>query len=141
MRSALRLWTICYTRVVSSEAGLIERNNLPPDLENGTGTKLKTDGRVAVLRISECAEPRVMPGVGASERTNVFRLLGASVRTELIRSNFLSLAYNGVRLTSDDRRFLFGRPVLDDTGAALTRQQVEWLAEKATVTAKPAAAE
>ena len=115
-----------------SEAGLIGRSNLPPELNNGTGTTLKTDGRVAVLRISECAEPRVMPGTEPSEGTNVLRLLRASVRTELIRSNFLSLAYNGVRLSSATRRFLFGKPVPDDTGETLTRQQVEWLAEKST---------
>ena len=120
---------LLYTGCVS-EAGLLERNDLPPGLENGTGTKLTTDGRVAVLRIGECAEPRAMPGVGESRRTNVFRFLGASVRTELIRSNFLSLAYNGVRLTSRTPGFLFGKPVLDDTGEKLTRQQVEWLAEK-----------
>ena len=59
------------------------------------------------------------------------------MRTELIRSNFLSLAYNGVRLTSTTRKFLFGKPVLDDTGATLTRQQLEWLAEKDSET-KPA---
>jgi hypothetical protein len=120
---------LLYTGCVS-EAGLIERNNLPPHLENGTGTRLKTDGRVAVLRISECTEPRVMPGVGVPERTNVLRLVGASLRTELIRSNFISLAYNEVRLTSATRRFLFGKPASDDTGATLTRQQVAWLAEK-----------
>jgi len=118
----------------------VERNNLPTDLENGTGTKLKTDGRVAVLRINECAEPRVMPGVGAFERTNVFRVLGASLRTELIRSNFLSLAYNELRLTSNARRFLFGRPMLDETGETLTKQQVGWMAEKAPVGAKLATA-
>ena len=129
---------LLYTGCVS-EAGLLERNDLPSDIENGTGTKLKTDGRVAVLRISECTEPRVMPGVGASGRTNALRLLGASLRTELIRSNFFSLAYNGLRLTSSTPRFLFGRPaLLDDTGAKLTRQQLEWLAEKGSVTAEPA---
>jgi len=120
---------LLYTGCVS-EAGLIERKNLPPRLQNAAGTRLHTDGRVAVLRIGECLEPRVMPGVGAPERTNIFRRLGASVRTELIRSNFISLAYNGVRLTSAARRFLFGKPTPDDTGAALTRQQVAWLAEK-----------
>jgi hypothetical protein len=130
---------LLYTGCVS-EAGLVERNNLPTDLENGTGTKLKTDGRVAVLRINACAEPRVMPGVGAFERTNVFRVLGASLRTELIRSNFLSLAYNELRLTSNARRFLFGRPMLDDTGETLTKQQVGWMAEKAPVRAKLATA-
>ena len=128
---------LLYTGCVS-EAGLIERNNTRPDLENGSRAKLKTDGRVAVLRISECAEPRVMPGVGASGRKNVLRLLGASVRTELIRSNFISLAYNGVRLTSTTRKFLFGKAVPDDTGATLTRQQVQWLAEKGSVTAESA---
>ncbi len=122
---------LLYTGCVS-EAGLIERDSLPTDLENGTGTKLKTDGRVAVLRISECAEPRVMPGVGASERTSVLRLIGTSLRNELIRSNFVSLAYNEVRLTSKTQRFLIGRPVLDDTGATLTRQQLEWLADSGT---------
>jgi hypothetical protein len=127
---------LMYTGCVS-EAGLIERNNLPQGLENGTGTKLTTDGRVAVLRIGECAQPLVMPGVGTSERTNIFRFLGSSVRTELIRSNFLSLAYNGVRLTSSTRRFLFGKPVVDDTGAALTRQQMQWLAPNGVVAANP----
>jgi hypothetical protein len=121
---------LLYTGCVS-EAGLVERNNLPTSLENATGTKLQTDGRVAVLRISECAEPRVMPGVGVFERTSVFRRIGTSIRTELIRSNFFSLAYNGLRLTSSTPRFLFGRPtLLDDTGAKLTHQQLDWLAEK-----------
>jgi hypothetical protein len=73
-----------------------------------------------------------MPGTEPSEGTNVLRFLRASVRTELIRSNFLSLAYNGVRLSSATRRFLVGKPVPDDTGETLTRQQVEWLAEKST---------
>ena len=91
---------LLYTGCVS-EAGLIERNSLPSDLENGTGTKLKTDGRVAVLRINECTEPRVMPGVEAPERTNFLRALGASVGAELRRSNFIALAYNGVRLSFD----------------------------------------
>jgi hypothetical protein len=112
------------------EAGLIERDNLPKDLESGKGTRLKTDGRVAVLRIGECANPRVMPGVGVSEQTSFLRFLGASCRTELIRSNFISLAYNGVRLTSAARRSLFGKPPSEDAAAALTRQQVAWLGEK-----------
>jgi hypothetical protein len=123
---------LLYTGCVS-EAGLIGRNNLPPELDNGTGTTLKTDGRVAVLRISECAEPRLMPGVEASQGKNILRFLGSSVRTELTRSNILSLVYNGVRLTSATRRFLFGKPVPDDTGETLTRQQAEWLAREPTV--------
>ncbi len=131
---------LLYTGCVS-EAGLIERNSLPTGLENGTGTKLKTDGRVAVLRISECAEPLAMPGVGATERTNVVRMIGASLRAELIRSNLLSIAYNEVRLTSNARRLFFGRPVLDDTGATLTRQQLDWLVEKGSETAKLVAPE
>jgi len=125
------LYTGCAT-----EAGLIERN-LPSNLENGTGTKLKTDGRVAVLRISECVEPRVMPGVGPSERTHPLRALGSSLRSELIRSNFVSLAYNGVRLSSTARRFFFGKPAPDDTGATLTRQQVEWLAVEESAPEEP----
>jgi hypothetical protein len=124
---------LLYTGCVS-EAELMDRNNLPPDLENGTGTKLTTDGRVAVIRINECNDPRVMPGVGARERKNIFRQLAGELRTEVIRSNFLSLAYNGLRLTSSTPKFLFGKPVTDDTGPALTRQQVGWLA---TVPAKP----
>ena len=126
---------LLYTGCVS-EAGLIERNNLPAGLENGTGTKLTTDGRVAVLRIGDCVEPRIMPGVAGSKRSSVMRYLAASVRTELIRSNFLSLAYNGVRLTPTTRRFLFGKPVIDNSGARITRQQIEWLAEKDGARAK-----
>jgi hypothetical protein len=126
---------LLYTGCVS-EASLIERSNLPSDIRNGTGTRLETDGRVAVLRIGECTEPRVMPGVGAPERTSILRLLGSSVRTELIRSNFISLAYNGVRLTSSTRKFLFGKPLPDDSGATLTRQQVAWLSEEGSIPAK-----
>jgi hypothetical protein len=117
---------LLYTGCVS-EAGLIERSDLPEDLENGTGTRIQTDWRVAVVHIGDCSAPRVMPGVEPHPRTNFFRFLAASVRTELIRSNFLSLAYNGVRLTSSTRRFLFGKPAADDSGERLTRQQVEWL--------------
>ena len=119
---------LLYTGCVS-EGGLSERGKLPARLENGTGTKLETDGRVAVLRVTDCAEPRVMPGVGISERRNLFRFLGATIRTELIRSNFISLAYNGLRLTAATQRFLFGRPAQDGTGEMLTRQQVAWLGE------------
>ena len=126
---------LIYTGCVS-EAGLIERDSLPADLKNGTGTKLKTDGRVAVLRISECAEPRVMPGVEVAERPNILQVFGASLGAELRRSNFLALAYNGVRLTSSTRKFLFGKPVVDDTGATLANQQLEWIAEKASLTTK-----
>jgi hypothetical protein len=121
---------LLYTGCVS-EAGLVERNDLPTGLENGTGTKLETDGRVAVLRIGECTEPRVMPGVGVPERTGLLQRVETSVRNELIRSNFFSLVYNGSRMTWSTRRFLFRRPILlDDTAAKLTRQQVDWLAEK-----------
>ena len=120
---------LLYTGCVS-EAGLVGRDGLPADLENGTGTRLKTDGRFAALRIGECAEPRVMPGVGVSGRTGVLRFLGGSLHRELVQSNFISIAYNGVRLTSSARRSLFGKPLPDDTGAMLTSQQVGWLAEK-----------
>jgi hypothetical protein len=120
---------LLYTGCVS-EAGLIERDNLPDDLETVTGARIQTDGRVAALRIGECSEPRAMPGAGATEQTGFLRFLGAAGRNEIVRSNFLSLAYNGVRLTSATRTTLFGRPSRDDTGSALTRQQVAWLAEK-----------
>jgi hypothetical protein len=129
---------LLYTGCVS-EAGLIERNNLPTNLKNGTGIKLKTDGRVAVLRINECEKPRVMPGVGPHERTNIARFLCASLRTELIQSNFISIAYNAVRLTSATRRLLLGPPH-DDTGAALTRQQVAWLGERGSEIQTPTGA-
>ncbi len=70
-------------------------------------------------------------------------LLSPEIRTDtraaIIRSNFLSLAYNGVRLSSATRRFLFGKPVPDDTGETLTRQQVEWLAEKSRLTCSTSA--
>jgi hypothetical protein len=120
---------LVYTGCVS-EAGLIERNNLPARLENGSGTELKTDGRVAVAQIGECAEPRVMPAAKAPDQAGILHRLGASLRAELIRSNFVSLAYNGVRLISATRSFVVGRPPIDDTGATLTRQQVAWLADK-----------
>jgi hypothetical protein len=117
---------LLYTGCVS-EAGLLERHNLPANLKNGTGTKLRTDGRVAVLRINGCEQPRVMPGASPPEKTSVARSLASALRSELIRSNFISIAYNGVRLTSATRKFLFGGPPHDGTGAALTRQQVAWL--------------
>jgi len=126
---------LLYTGCVS-EAGLLERDSLPAHLRNGTGSRITTDGRVAVLRISECIEPRVMPGVGPTGRTSILRVLGASMRTELIRSNFISLAYNGVRLTSATRRLLFGKPAHDASGAALTHQQVTWLGEEGSATRK-----
>jgi hypothetical protein len=120
---------LLYTGCVS-DAGLIGRNDLPAYMENGTGTRLKTDGRVAVIRLGECTQPRVMPGVEGPARTSVLRALATSLRTELIRSNFISLAFDGLLLTSYTRTFLFRGPSRDDTGTALTRQQVEWLGEK-----------
>jgi hypothetical protein len=53
------------------------------------------------------------------------------MRSELVRSNFLSLGYAGVRFVSTAPKFFFKKkPAPDNSGAALTRQQVSWLADK-----------
>jgi hypothetical protein len=69
-----------------------------------------------------------MPGADAAGgNSNAFRRIVTSFRTELIRSNFISLAYNGTRLSTATRSFLFGKPIHQDAKNGLSRQQSNWL--------------
>jgi hypothetical protein len=126
---------LLYTGCVD-EAGLLDRHNLAGRFENASGN-METDGRVAVLKLNDCTNPRVMPGVGfAAQSSGAIRRILGSFRTEVIRSNFISLAYNGTRLSTATRNFFFGKKEGDASPAALTRQQSEWLAPKPAPTSE-----
>lgn len=63
-------------------------------------TSIKTDGRVAVLRINDCQKLRAMPAQSAqldpqAQRRSVQALI--ALRNDLIRANPVSLVYNTIR--------------------------------------------
>jgi len=63
---------------------------------------IQTDGRIAVLRLNDCLHPRTMPTV-SSKFGQPGRLLQIveAVRTDLVRSNPISLAFNTRRMVEE----------------------------------------
>ena len=63
---------------------------------------IQTDGRVAVLRLNDCLHPRTMPTVSAKsgQPERLLQILEA-IRTDLVRSNPISLAFNMRRMVEE----------------------------------------
>jgi hypothetical protein len=110
------------------EAGLLDRQNLPAHMDDGGGKYLRTDGKIGFLRLNDCLSPRNMPGAGPGQpgRASAIRRFGSSVRNELVRSNFVSLAYNATRLGTA-KNFFSAKATGASKAAVLTRQQSDWL--------------
>jgi hypothetical protein len=83
---------LAYTGCLDS-AALVERSwavRSDPD----TAASIQTDGKVAVLRLNDCLQPRSMP-MAPSDRKgqpNRFSQIAQALRTDLVRSNPISLA-------------------------------------------------
>jgi LssY-like putative type I secretion system component LssY len=106
-------------------AGLLTRNS--PDLSQGSERKdlIMTDGDIAVLRLKNCSEPNIMPGVDApSPFPRRGRLLRAliSLRNDLVRSNILFTTYNTVKYVSERRALGAAQPSLD-----VPQRGLDWL--------------
>ncbi len=63
----------------------------------GQGSYIRTDGRVAVIRMNDCRSPRSMPVESAKSRARSrTRSALVALRNDLIRTNPISLAYDTV---------------------------------------------
>ncbi len=75
---------------------LVPRPWVPQDAYNSTGDKLRTDGRIAVLRISDCTDPKITPSTPAVKPNRFERISRDTVltlRNDVVRGN---LGYQGV---------------------------------------------
>ncbi len=75
---------------------LVPRPWTPKDAYNSTGDKLRTDGAIAVMEISDCRNPRTTPDTSA-ERPNRFKRVTRdtvlTLRNDVLRGN---VGYQGV---------------------------------------------
>ncbi len=80
-------------------------------------TSIKTDGRIAVLRLNDCEQPRIVEkeSTAGKQRPRAIQALVA-LRNDLIRNNPVFLAYNSMKLLYDRRS---GR----GSGAGASKQQ------------------
>ncbi len=93
---------LAYTGCLAS-AALVERSwevRSDPD----TATSIQTDGKIAILRLNDCLHPRSMPMMPSSDRKgqpNRFSAIAQAVRTDLVRSNPVSLAFYTRRMMKE----------------------------------------
>lgn len=88
------------------EAELFPRPWLPTDARNATGEELKTDRRVAVLKLNDCAHPRDPIDLQAPPDRRVtantvergFRQGILITRNDIYRGNLIYQGYEGTRL-------------------------------------------
>lgn len=87
-----------------SNVQLVSRPWIPPDATNGTGEKLITDGRIAILELSDCRQPdneargestRTLPihGNAASRGT---RQIVLTLKNQILRDNIIVMGYSGI---------------------------------------------
>ncbi|HVO57479.1 MAG TPA: LssY C-terminal domain-containing protein [Dongiaceae bacterium] len=107
-----------------SAMNLVPRPWVPQDAYNATGDRLRTDGAVAVMRISDCENPRTTPdghdpGPGRFQRS--MRNSFLYVRDDIYRGN---LIYTGVSGAIWLRKYLKTKDELKpETGAWRTTDQ------------------
>jgi opacity protein-like surface antigen len=85
----------------------VDRPWIPRDAQNATGDTLRTDGRIAVLRLNDCLKPRRADGEDASKdlarlRESAYvrpvRNAILTLRNDLLRGNALYQAYHGGKM-------------------------------------------
>ena len=98
-------------------AQMLPRPWAPLDAYNSTGDRLRTDGEVAVLRVSECQSPRTTPSENAvppNRTERIFRDTVLTLRNDIFRGN---LGYQGFSTTRQATHYLAHRNDLKtDTG-------------------------
>jgi hypothetical protein len=91
---------------------MVDRPWVPRDAYNSTGDQLLTDGRAAVLRISDCQTPRTTPDTIALRPPRAKRITrdtALTVRSDLYRGN---LVYQGIAGAFTVRKYLRSRSEL-----------------------------
>ena len=81
---------------------LVPRPWVPQDAYNATGDKLRTDSAIAVLRVSDCTNPRTTPGTPAEKPARFKRITRDTVlaiRNDLYRGNVIYQGVAGFRWT------------------------------------------
>jgi hypothetical protein len=88
----------------------LERPWVPLDAKNATGDTLRTDGRIAVLRMNDCTKAKRADEEDAekdaaklrqSSYARPVRSAVLTARNDLLRGNLVYQAYHGVRLARD----------------------------------------
>lgn len=87
--------------------GYVDRPWVPRDAKNATGDTLRTDGRIAVIRLNECLKPKRADEEDVSRENQRLRqsaylrpLRGAflTLRNDLTRGNMVYQVYQGVKM-------------------------------------------
>ncbi len=85
----------------------VERPWVPRDAQNATGDTLRTDGRIAVLRLNDCVKPRRADAEDTSKDLSRMRESAyvrplrstiLTLRNDLLRGNAIYQAYHGGRM-------------------------------------------
>lgn len=86
---------------------LVDRPWVPLDASNATGDQLKTDGRIAVLKLNDCGNPNRAdaPASGESDLstrpsvvTRATRNTLLTLRNDLFRGNIVYQGYSGIKM-------------------------------------------
>ncbi len=118
---------LLFTGCVDS-AGLVERG-IHTTVSKTESIPVTTDGRVAIIQMSDCLKPtnvpaRVVAHVPAGSRA--LRAFG-HVGKDMFRSNFVTLGYHLTRLTTAVKGFVISKPIDTHPGLNMNKQQSEWL--------------
>ncbi len=123
---------LAYTGCVSG-AAMMARPLSDGGLEGGAS--IQTDGRVAIVQVSDCQHPRAsMNESGRPDSPEKPRAVQAllAMRNDLIRSNPISLAYNTTKLLREHERAaelkgFVASPTSKGKAETSGRRQAEWL--------------
>lgn len=100
----------------------LDRPWVPRDAKNATGDTLRTDGRIALLRMNDCDRPRRADDENEQKdlshlRQSAFmrpiRSTVLGLRNDLLRGNLVYQAYHGSRLAAN----LLRKPAAEDASA------------------------
>jgi len=90
---------LAFTGCLESGALISRQWAIRPDPDTAA---IQTDGKVAVLRLNDCLHPRMMPVPSATPgQPGRLRQMMEAIRTDLIRSNPISLAFNTRRMVEE----------------------------------------
>jgi hypothetical protein len=86
-------------------AAIVSRNwTVRPDPDTAA---IQTDGKIAILRLNDCLHPRSMvaPSTNKLGQPNRLFQIVAAIRTDMIRSNPISLAFNTRRIVEETQGY------------------------------------
>ncbi len=120
-----------------SAAGLLRRTS--PDLVQDPKAEypILTDGSIAVVRLNDCTDPKLMAGVAdasaAHQRAKAARVL-AALRNDLVRSNIVCTTYNTLKLPGKRKTELASTHVEPVT---VEPRRLDWLIPVAYAQSRP----